>query len=389
MPAQRSLFYIGSLTWVITIQAQIDRLPHADTTQGNYFGGAVAIDGSRILVGAHGEASCGTSGGAAYIFELQDATLSWNRVARLVPGDCRDGLDFGRAVALSGDKALIASTTEYFATAEGNAAYVFERDSSGNWLETAKLVPGSDLEEGPAGAAVGLHGDRAMITTWGDPAHQRFDGAAYIYERSDSSWELEARIDGAGRSGIFGGGGAMGPNVIVIPSSTYFQLQPGFAFILEPDAAGVWQQVLRIEDVDEFFVSVDVTGEHLVIGESRDGPHRSGIAAVYARDSTDTWLHAATLHPPTPYKDGSFGTAVAISTDRAIVSGYDEQLRLQYNVHRVVYVYALNDGEWQYKNIIDLGEVNFGSAVDIDGRVAVIGAASGDIHGAAYVVQLH
>ena len=34
-----------------TAHAQIDKLPHPDTTSGNFFGVAVSIDGNRALVG--------------------------------------------------------------------------------------------------------------------------------------------------------------------------------------------------------------------------------------------------------------------------------------------------------------------------------------------------
>ena len=379
-----TLILVGTIG-ILSAHAQIDRLPHADTTRGNYFGGAVAIDGTRILVGAHGEGSCG----AAYIYEQQESTQAWGRVARLVPGDCHDGLYFGRTVALSEDRALIASSAEYFANVTDNVAYVFERDSSGHWSETARLIPGTDQEEGPAGAAVGLSGNLAMVSTWGDPTHGQFSGAAYIYEWRADDWILAARLDGTGRRGVFGGAGALGPNTVVVGSSTYFENRPGFVYLFERDSSGNWQQRLEVTDVDDFFVSVDLAANNLLIGETRDGSRKSGIATVYVRDSTSTWQHAATLHPPSPYKGGSFGTEVAISTDRALVAGYDEQLRLRYNVHRVVYVYALDEGKWVYKSIIDVGAADFGSALDVDGRIAVIGAASGEAPGAAYVVHLH
>ncbi len=371
--------------------AQIDRLPHADTSRGNYFGAAVAIHGDRILVGAHGESSCGANSGAAYVFERETAAGTWRKVARLLPEDCRSGLYFGRAVALSEDRALIASTSEYFADIEGNAAYVFERDSAGAWHESARLVTRSEASEGPAGAAVGLDGDRALITTWGDPARRHHPGAAYVFERASRHWTEAARISGGGRAGVFGGAAALAADVLAIASSTYFENRPGSVYIFERAQDGTWPEAERIADVDDFFISVDMSETHLLLGESRAGPGRSGLATLYARDSTGVWQLAATLSPPTPYRDGGFGTEVALSTDRALVAGYDEQLRLNYNVDRVVYVYAQEPetGAWSYRSIIDLGTVAFGSSLDLEGRIAVIGAASGGVPGAAYVVHLH
>lgn len=380
------------LVWVLlppVAAAQIARLPHADTSRGNYFGAAVAIDGNRILVGAHGETSCDVNGGAAYVFERQSPTGLWKKTARLMPADCRRDLSFGRAVALSGDFALIASTSEFLATVRSNAVYAFERDSAGVWVQAERLVTQLEEEEGPAGAAVDLDGDRALITTWGDPARSRHHGSAYVFERDSGKWKQAARITGGSRAGVFGGGGALAGDVMIVTGSTYFRNRPGYAYILGLGPDGSWEQTQQIANLDDFFISVDMEERHLIIGESRDGPGKSGLATIHVRDSTGFWKQSATLRPRAPYRDGSFGTEVAIAADRALVAGYDEQLRLNYNVHRVVYVFGLETGTWTYRSIIDLGEAAFGTALDLDGRVAVIGAASGDIPGAAYVVHLH
>ena len=67
-----------------------------------------------------------------------------------------------------------------------------------------------------------------------------------------------------------------------------------------------------------------------------------------------------------------------------------EQLRLNYNIDRVVYIYEY-DAEtniWSYQNIVDIGKVAFGTAVDLDGAVALIGDASESEPGAVYVVRV-
>ena len=192
-----------------TAHAQIDKLPHPDTTSGNFFGVAVSIDAERALVGASSEDTCDTNAGAAYIFERNDTTDRWTEVARLMPDDCLGGLFFGRSVSLSGDRALVASANEFFASQRSNAAYVFERDSTGAWTQQAKLTIGSEQEEGPFAASVSLDGDRALVTTWGDPSDGRFSGAAYIFERNAETgrWAKTARLSGSGglRAGVFGG----------------------------------------------------------------------------------------------------------------------------------------------------------------------------------------
>ena len=54
-----------------------------------------------------------------------------------------------------------------------------------------------------------------------------------------------------------------------------------------------------------------------------------------------------------------------------------------------IFEYDTATNTWAYKNIVDIGEVAFGTAVDIDGSIAIIGHASGGKPGAAYVISVH
>ncbi len=377
-----------------TARAQIDKLPHPDTTSGNFFGVAVSIDGRRALVGASSEDTCDTNAGAAYIFEQDAATNHWSEVARLVPDDCVGGLFFGRSVSLSGDRALVASANEFFASQRSNAAYVFERDSTGTGKQQAKLTINSEEKEGPFAASVSLDGDRALVTTWGDPSDGLFSGAAYIFERNAETgrWAEAARLSGSGslRAGIFGGAAALDGDRAIVSSSAYFRESPGSIYIFERDADGTWFEAAHFGDIDDFFISVDIEGGRVLVGESKDGRRKAGAATLYTRDADGTWHLASTLRPPTPYDHGGFGSEVSLAGNRALVAGYDEQLRLNYNIDRVVYIYEY-DAEtniWSYQNIVDIGKVAFGTAVDLDGAVALIGDASESEPGAVYVVRL-
>ena len=179
-----------------TARAQIDKLPHPDTTSGNFFGVAVSIDGDRALVGASSEDTCDEFAGAAYLFERHTDTGRWTEAARLVPDDCQAGLYFGRSVSLSGDRALVAAANVIQASKRPNAAYIFERDSTGTWTQTARLTADTEEEEGPFAASVSLDGDRALVTTWGDPSDGKYSGAAYIYERDTTTgrWVKAAHL---------------------------------------------------------------------------------------------------------------------------------------------------------------------------------------------------
>ncbi len=374
--------------------SQIEQLPHPDTTAGNFFGVAVSIDGTRALVGASGDNSCLAGGGAAYVFEQNEHTQRWSRVARLVASNCEERRFFGRSVALSGERALVASTNEEGLRSDPDVTYVFERDTSGTWLQTATLTTGNDYLDGATGTVVALEEDQAFLTTWGDTSHGQYGGATYAfrYDASTKRWGDAVRLSSTGgiSHGIFGGDASISGNKLVVPSSRYLENKSGSVYVFERSAKGDWSQAMRIDRIDDFFIAVDVDEDRILIGESRAGSNKSGTAALYSRDSVGVWQPLAELRPPTPYQYGAFGSKVALSGDRALIVGYDEQLRLDINIDRVVYVYTHDrvSGTWGYQGIIDIGRVAFGSAIDLDGHLALIGAASENAPGAAYIVQI-
>ena len=117
--------WLPSVLVSMVVTAQIVRLPHADTTRGNYFGAAVALHGQRAIVGASAEDSCAPNGGAAYIFVRNDTTGYWQTETRLVPENCESGLSFGRRVDIYGDFAMVASYRDYFATEKPTLCIAF------------------------------------------------------------------------------------------------------------------------------------------------------------------------------------------------------------------------------------------------------------------------
>lgn len=382
---------IGGLGCTFCAQAQITRLPHADTTSGNYFGSSVALDGPRAIVGASGEASCGVGAGAAYIFELVDSTGYWHEKARLIPSDCEEGLAFGRKVALDGNVAVVAGSQEYFAAERSNAVYVFERNDAGNWIQTGRLTSTGHNREGPAGATVAVHDDRILFTTAGDATlGNQLHGTAYIYEKANNTWTLKQRVTGSDdvSAGIFGGNAVLQLNRLAVAGSAYFNRRAGSVYLFEYDRDGSWSEVARLGGIEGFVISLDLHGDELLVGQTGAGRNGSGQATLFARDSTGAWLKTATLEPPTPYRKGAFGTEVALYGDRALVVGYDEQLRLNFNVDRVAYIFARSNGQWHYQGIIDIGEAAFGNSIDLYKQTALIGAAGSTDAGAVYVIQI-
>jgi hypothetical protein len=96
---------------------------------------------------------------------------------------------FGYSVSLDGDTAVVGAMGEYSKT---GAAYLFSH-SSGTWVQGARLVGIQDQEE--FARSVSVNGDRLVA---GAPVHDVESvlgaGAAYVYSRQASAWNLDALI---------------------------------------------------------------------------------------------------------------------------------------------------------------------------------------------------
>ena len=373
---------------MLEARGQIVELPRTDSTSGDFFGTAVAIDGDRVLIGATAVETCGSNSGAAYVYE-RVSEHEWTRVAVLSPSDCAAEKFFGRSVDLSGEYAVIAASQEFFSRETPNAAYVFERDSAGVWREAAKLTGGSQDEEGAFATSVSIDGDRILITTSGDQVHGRYGGAAYIFERdrANRTWERRARLTVPGvRRGVFGTMGAVHGDVVAVAASTFFRSRPGSVYFFERSPEGAWEQISRVGGIDDFFVSLDADSGRVIVGESKE--KRNGAVSILERGST--WKLKDKLLPSEPYDAGAFGSVVALDGDYALAVGYDEQLGLDFNIDRVVFVFRFDAAmnAWKQHFVIDVGELAFGASLDLDGRYAVIGSASDSAAGAVYVVRI-
>ena len=388
-----TFFLLLALACAVPAPAQITELPREDSTAGDYFGAAVAIDRDHVIVGATGVDTCGPNSGAAYIYD-RGSGESWYQSAELTASDCEAGIFFGRSVDLSGRFAAVAASREFFSEEAPNAVYVFERDSAdGTWHEVAKLTGGSEAEEGAFATSLSMDGGRILVTTSGDPSGGAFGGAAYIFERDDSTgtWQRSARLraNPDAEFGVFGASGALQDSLVAVAASTYFRDRPGTIYIFRLRDDG-WHLEDRVGEVQDFFISIDVDGGRVLVGESKAMRDASGSATLFEWDSAIGWHAAHVLRPQKPYGAGAFGSEVALDGDHALVVGFDEQLGLDFNIDRVVFVFRHDaaNSSWRQVHVIDVGEVAFGADLDLDGQFAAVGRASEQEPGAVYIVRL-
>ncbi len=370
--------------------AQIRPLPVPDSSAGTHFGAAVALDGGRALVGASGEAGCGADAGAAHVFE-RDAENHFVPVARLAPPACEAGRFFGRAVALSGDRAVVAAGGEVVGTGQSNALHVFERAPGGAWREAAVILPPGGHGERPFALSVALDGDRLLATAAGEAS-----GTAYVFERTPAGgWTLAATLVPKQPlpATAFGTEGTLDGDRAVVTASPLGEGAAGAAYVFEREADGTWRPAGGVAPIAARTVHAALDGDLLLVGHGHGGADRTGSAVLYAPGGDGDWRRLATLRPDVPYRGGIFGSGVALDVGpegtRALVVGYTEQIRMETNVDRVVYVFRYaGEAGWVKQQVLDVGEWAFGAAVALDGRTALVGSASDGAPGAAYAIDL-
>lgn len=154
------------------------------------FGGALDFDGSTLIVGAPFFTIDGVFGrGAVYIYTGSGA--AWTEQAKLMASDYENNREFGYAVAVQGDTALVAAM---IGNVDGNvnqgAAYVFTLSESG-WSEQAKLTHNGGAEHDFFGDDVALDAGTALIGAPRVDVNGNEDqGAAYVFERWEGAFSL-------------------------------------------------------------------------------------------------------------------------------------------------------------------------------------------------------
>ena len=221
------------------------KLTHRDAVPGDLFGFTVSVYGDNVLIGAHRSDAAGPDSGAAYLFTRNGGT--WTQDIRFIPNDIGIGDEFGYAVNLTKGAAIIGAPKEDRSFDDLGAAYVFveTRDS---WVQQAKLGA-SDGETGDEfGSAVAIHEDTAIVGAWkdnhpladpdGDSAAQLDKGSAYSFLRDGLSWVEKRRIEASGttRSDLFGASVAIKGAFAIVGASGSDNAgdNAGSAFIYNP-----------------------------------------------------------------------------------------------------------------------------------------------------------
>jgi len=115
---------------------------------------------------------------------LKDANGVWEYVQTLVASDATDDSFFGTSVSISGDQLVVGA---YGMNLEEGAAYVFEKDAQGTWVEVQKLMGNATTEAAQYGWDTDIQSNIIMVSA---PHIFGFEpGEVYFYKKdTNGSW---------------------------------------------------------------------------------------------------------------------------------------------------------------------------------------------------------
>ncbi len=350
------VFFKGPSGW-----KQQAKLQAWDAAASDYFGGAVAISGDYIAVGAAPKSLGGNSAqGKVYLYKRNGD--SWDNDSSVTKAGGAAFEDFGWSVSLSasgsaGPALLVGVPYSDVAGTDKGEVQAFTRGASG-WAFTQSIVPGDLAASDYFGAAISMYGDYAVAGATGQD-NTTFSyqdaGAVYIFVFGGGVWNLQQKISGSTAKGQFGFAISIYDDKLAVgapwattynntSSSVYLYKRTGanwantgylfvYNFEIVPGAGQInangASTSISIANLT-FGMSVALDGNTLLVGASGGIEYPNGGSSYYSdaqgsvylykNFSGDTYTRTQIIKSDYPAIGDLFGMSVGLSDGKYIIS---------------------------------------------------------------------
>ena len=316
----------------------------------------VAADGPFVVVGdSCGEVSPDTYG-YAQVYRWNEARSRWDYEQRLEPsnGNIFGPGSFASSIDIDQNNIVIGAYNGSFPAYEG-FAYFYERDTTtGVWSQIGLVQGSPSAENNNFGFAVAIDGDHALITGMSENNGGIDRGSVYFYTKSGGSWTQTQRIPSPFLdSQVFGWSAAMDGDIAVVGSPK----QAGNRAVVYRRENGTWvqEQVLTGDDTsigDEFGDSVAVSGNTIAVGARlHDGVGGVDAGAIYMfeRDpDAMSWSQTQRIE----WGIGGGRLTDVPNGNRGLALDGDQMLAVA-RINRFTQRYRRQDDQWVTSGVID------------------------------------
>lgn len=260
---------------------------------GARVGYAVALSGDTAVVGAD-EAH---NEGRAYVFVRSGP--SWSLQATLAPNDVADNARFGQGVAIDGDVIVVGDPHVDAGATDFGAAYVYERSGS-SWSQVAKLEASPGAQHDYFGEDVAIEGATILASVRRD---DDLAGSVYAFEKVAGTWTQVQKLvpQATTPGGEFGTRLALdGDTACITADKDASSTSTAGVVTIFNRVGGVWVEGQRLTSPEEdggygFGFDVDLRDGLLAVAEA--GGETRGLAHVYFESAPGLWEHETTMQP--------------------------------------------------------------------------------------------
>lgn len=376
-----------------------------DGGQYDHYGFSVAINNHIAAIGAYEN----NNAGAAYIYALDHPVWmqdkpNWILINKVLSNDLKEDDHFGYSLTIN-EKTIYIGAYRSDKDGEGyGAAYVFNLNSDGNYVQTHKLLSFTPVPHEYFGYAMTSNGIFTLITAYGNSDKGSNGGVVYVFmlENGSHYYGNNARLypSDATHRHLFGCSVSISSDYVAIigalgDSSEGYSSGAAYLFQYRSDF-NVWEQIDKLigsstNEYDYFGYSVTIYENIAVVGAYlADGlVSSSGVVYVYRKttDSTEltSWTEDTILYPEDGSQNAFFGHSVFVEKNAIIIGSPGDGSIASHSGS--AYVYQLtsltnsNMNQWTLEYMIQSPKGNtdgFGVAVAISGSIGLIGAESGD-----------
>lgn len=368
-----------------------------DAMANDRFGSAVAIDGDTLVIGARFDSHVGSgNGGSAYVFVRTGG--GWTQQAKLTVAGISTGAQLGNAVSISGDTAVIGALADDQAGGEdAGAAYVFVRTGT-TWTQQAMLVANGDVGSDLFGTSVAVSGDSAFIGAPYDDSGGADTGAAYVFVRSGTTWNQQAKLLPSSSNELFGYTAAMSGDTAVVGPALYFSSNSVRVFVRLGNVWNLEGSLNVFSTSAQVGQSLAISGDTCLVSSHFDdlpGATNSGSVRVFQRTNS-VWTYHGKLVAGDPAANDEFGYSVAISGDTAVIGAHFDDNSGGTNTG-AAYVFTRTGTTWTQQAKLTASNTasndEYGSSVAVQGDDAFVGVrfddhAAGSNAGSVWVFNL-
>ena len=319
---------------------------------------------------------------------------------------------FGISVAIDGDTAVVGADR---VNDKKGSAYIYTRDSSGEWTQATKLDGEATGDQ--FAWSVAVDGDTVVVGAHAYDVSDGTDtlpnsGAVYVFTKPTGGWAAWNDLSPTEKDGLtvkltptvpeayafFGGSVALDANTLAIGSRLYDAggyFSAGAAYVFT-QTNGVWGQAAKLTASDAsalayFGYSVAVDDDTVLVGAfgSYTGLGRTGYGSAYVfnkppggwTDGNETTKLTASDRQPSDY----FGISVALDGDTAVIGARLHNDPKAGAGSGAAYIFTRESGVWGEKAKLTASDGaagdNFGVSVDVNVDTVVVGSWQDDDNG--------